>query len=114
MSKKKEMYCPKPLTDSKREFISKFITEFNRRIYAFILEECRSQPDLAAPVFAKAFDEKEMARISFFINTATLHGDAKGQLAECIENIKSEKAKRIDPKALSPEELMKKLKGELG
>ena len=29
MSKKKEPYRPKPLTDSKREFISKFITEFN-------------------------------------------------------------------------------------
>ena len=89
-----------------------FITEFNRRIYSFILEEYRSQPELAAPVFAKAFDEKEMARISFFINTATLHGDAKGQLAECIENIKSEKAKRIDPKALSPEELMQRLKNK--
>ncbi len=89
-----------------------FITEFNRRIYAFILEECRSQPELAAPIFAKAFDEKEMARISFFINTATLHGDAKGQLAECIENIKKEKAKRVDPKALSPEELMQRLKNK--
>lgn len=29
MTKKKEAYRPKPLTDSKREFISKFITEFN-------------------------------------------------------------------------------------
>lgn len=29
MSKKKEPYRPKPLTDLKREFISKFITEFN-------------------------------------------------------------------------------------
>ena len=29
MSKKKEPYRPKPLTDSKREFISKFITEFD-------------------------------------------------------------------------------------
>ncbi len=91
-----------------------FITEFNRRIYQFILEEYRSSPDLATPVFAKAFDEKEMARISFFINTATLTGDAKGQLAECVENIKKEKAKKIDPGALSAEELMAKLKGELG
>ncbi len=87
-----------------------FVTEFNRRIYQFILEEYRSSPDLATPVFAKAFDSKEMARISFFINTATLTGDAKGQLAECIENIKQEKAKKIDPGALSPEELMAKLK----
>ena len=29
MTKKKEPYRPKPLTDSKRKFISKFITEFN-------------------------------------------------------------------------------------
>lgn len=91
---------------------AEFITEFNRRIYEFILEECRSTPDLTAPVFAKAFDEKEMARISFFINTATLHGDIKGQLAECVENIKKEKTKKIDPKALSPEELMQRLKNK--
>lgn len=89
-----------------------FITEFNRKIYRFILEEYRNSPDLATPVFAKAFDEKEMARISFFINTATLTGDAKGQLAECVENIKQEKAKKIDPTALSAEELMRRLKGE--
>lgn len=89
-----------------------FITEFNRRIYQFILEEYRGSPDLATPVFAKAFDEKEMARISFFINTATLTGDAKGQLAECVENIKQEKAKKIDPGALSAEELMNRLKNK--
>ena len=89
-----------------------FVTEFNRRIYQFIIEEYRSSPDLVVPVFAKAFNEKEMARISFFINTANLTGDAKGQLAECVENIKQEKAKKIDPTALSAEELMKKLKGE--
>ena len=29
MTKKKEPYRPKPLTDSKRDFISKFITGFN-------------------------------------------------------------------------------------
>ena len=67
---------------------------------------------MVSPVFAKAFDEKEMARISFFINTATLTGDAKGHLVECIENIKKEKEKKIDAGALSPEELMNKLKGK--
>jgi DNA primase len=86
------------------------VTEFNRRVYQFILEEYRSSPDLATPVFAKTFDEKEMARISYFINTATLTGDAKGHLMECVENIKREKDKKIDTGALSPEELMQKLK----
>lgn len=89
-----------------------FVTEFNRRVYAFILQEYREMADLSAPIFAKAFDEKEMARISFFINTAMLTGDAKGHLAECVENIKKEKAKKINPEALSAEELMAKLKGE--
>ncbi len=87
-----------------------FVTSFNRRVYEFLLEEYRSQPDAAAPVFAKAFDEKEMARISFFINTPVLHGDPREQLRECVEILKSEGAKRVDASALSPEQLMQQIK----
>ncbi len=89
-----------------------FRTSFNRRVYQFILEEYRASPDAQTPVFAKAFDEKEMARISYFVNTAMLNGDPMEQMAECVAIIKDEQAKRIDPGAFSPEELMQKLKGE--
>ncbi len=87
-----------------------FITGFNRRVYEFLLEEYRSNPDLAAPVFAKAFDDKEMARISFFINTPVLHGDPKEQFRECVEILKSEGAKRVDTNTLTPEQLMQQIK----
>lgn len=89
-----------------------FITSFNRRVYEFILEEYRSAPDTAMPVFAKAFDDKEMARISFFINTPVLHGDPGEQLKECVEIIKNEGDKRIDANALTPEQLMQKLQNK--
>ena len=89
-----------------------FLTSFNRRVYQFILEEYRASPDAQTPVYAKAFDEKEMARISYFVNTAMLNGDPMEQLRECVAIIKDEQAKKIDPGAFSPEELMQKLKGE--
>lgn len=87
-----------------------FVTGFNRRVYEFLLEEYRNNPDAAAPVFAKAFDEKEMARISFFINTPVLHGDPKEQFRECVEILKSEGAKRVDTNNLTPEQLMQQIK----
>lgn len=87
-----------------------FITGFNRRVYEFLLEEYRSAPETVMPVFAKAFDEKEMARISFFINTPVLHGDPREQFRECVEILKSEGAKRIDAGALTPEQLMQQIK----
>lgn len=89
-----------------------FVTGFNRRVYEFLLEEYRNEPDAASPVFAKAFDEKEMARISFFTNTAVLNGDPKAQLTESIGILKSEGAKRVDTGALSPEELMRRLNNQ--
>ncbi len=91
-----------------------WITGFNRRVYEFILEEYQSNPDQSMPIFAKEFDEKEMARISFFINTSILRGEPAEQLADCIQVVKNEGAKRVDAGALSPDELMKKLqrKGE--
>ncbi len=85
-----------------------WITAFNRRVYTFILEEYRNV-DTTTPIFAKAFDDKEMARISFFINTPILHGEPRAQMLECIEIIKAEGAKRVDTDVLSPEELMRKL-----
>ena len=91
-----------------------FITGFNRRVYSFLLEEYRVSPDAASPVFAKEFNEQEMARIMFFVNTAVLHGEPKEQLAECIQNIKKEGSKQLDAGALSPEELMQRLRGDLG
>lgn len=87
-----------------------FITGFNRRVYEFLLEEYRNNPDAATPVFAKAFDDKEMARISFFINTPVLHGDPKEQFRECVEILKSEGAKRVDTNSLTPEQLMQQIK----
>lgn len=89
-----------------------FITSFNRKVYAFILEEYRSAPDTAMPVFAKAFDDKEMARISFFINTPVLHGDPGEQLKECVEILKNEGDKRVDTNTLTPEQLMQKLQNK--
>lgn len=91
-----------------------WITGFNRRVYEFILDEYQSNPDQPMPIFAKAFDEKEMARISFFINTPILRGDPAEQLRDCIQVIKNEGAKRVDAGALSPEDLMRRLqeKGE--
>ncbi len=87
-----------------------FITGFNRRVYEFLLEEYRNNPDAATPVFAKAFDDKEMARISFFINTPVLHGDPLEQFRECVEILKSEGAKRVDTNSLTPEQLMQQIK----
>ncbi|MBQ8892808.1 MAG: DNA primase [Clostridia bacterium] len=89
-----------------------FVTSFNRRVYEFILSEYRNEPDAATPVFAKAFDDKEMARISFFINTSVLHGEPEAQLLECVEIIKSEGAKRVDTGALTPEQLMQRLQNK--
>ncbi|PWM41806.1 MAG: DNA primase [Clostridiales bacterium] len=86
-----------------------WITSFNRRVYEFLLKEFAGAPDTAAPVFAGAFDEKEQARISFMINAPVLHGDPWGQMADCIQIIKSEGAKKIDPGALSAEEIMRRL-----
>ena len=83
-------------------------TEFNRRVYEFILREYRDA-EVKAPIFVEEFNEKEMARISFFINTSILHGDPEAQMMECIEIIKKEGAKRVDTDALSPEELMRRL-----
>lgn len=87
-----------------------FITGFNRRVYEFLLEEYRNEPDTPMPVFAKAFDDKEMAQISFFINTPVLHGDPMEQLRECVEILKSEGAKRVDAQSLTPEQLMQQIK----
>lgn len=84
------------------------VTAFNRRVYQFILDEYRDT-ETTAPIFAKAFDDKEMARISFFINTPILHGEPKAQMLECIDIIIKEGAKRVDTGALSPEELMQRL-----
>ncbi len=92
----------------------RFITAFNRRIYSFLLEEYKAAPDTAAPVYAKEFNEQEMARIMFFVNTAVLHGEPKEQMRECIQNILKEGSKQIDTGSLSPEELMQKLRGDLG
>ncbi len=89
-----------------------WITGFNRRVYEFMLEEYQSNPDQSMPIFAKAFDEKEMARISFFINTPILRGDPAEQLGDCIQVIKNEGAKRVDAGALSPEDLMRRLQGK--
>ncbi len=89
-----------------------WITGFNRRVYEFILDEYQSNPDQPMPIFAKAFDEKEMARISFFINTPILRGDPAEQLRDCIQVIKNEGAKRVDTGALSPEDLMRRLQGK--
>ncbi len=94
----------------KELFPQDFITGFNRRVYEFLLEEYRNNPDAATPVFAKAFDDKEMARISFFINTPVLHGDPKEQFRECVEILKSEGAKRVDTNSLTPEQLMQQIK----
>ncbi len=95
-----------------RELLSPedFITGFNRRVYEFLLEEYGVEPDTPMPVFAKAFDEKEMAQISFFINTPVLHGDPREQLRECVEILKSEGAKRVDTGNLTPEQLMQQIK----
>ncbi|MBQ7095911.1 MAG: DNA primase [Clostridia bacterium] len=89
-----------------------FLTTFNRRVYQFILDEYGEASDTAMPVFAKAFDDKEMARISFFINTPILSGVPAAQMEDCIRIIKEEGAKKIDLGALSPEEIMKRLKGD--
>ncbi|MBQ8600911.1 MAG: hypothetical protein IJ407_06000, partial [Clostridia bacterium] len=64
--------------------------------------------------YAKEFNEQEMARIMFFVNTAVLHGEPLEQLRECIQNIKKEGSKQINTESLSPEELMQKLRGDLG
>ncbi len=89
-----------------------FLTSFNRRVYEFLLNEYRSSPDLVTPVFAREFNDAEMAKISFFINTPLLHGDPGEQLAECLKIVKEEGNKRIDPASLSAEELMKKLQNK--
>lgn len=93
-----------------------WVTSFNRRVYEFLLAEYEETPDLQAPIFAKAFDEKEMARISFFVNTPILSGAPEEQLADCVGIIKQEKAKKVDLTALSDEEIMRRLqnKGDLG
>ncbi len=91
----------------------RFITGFNRRVYEFVLNEFREAPDAAMPVFAKAFDDKEMARISFFINTPILHGEPKEQFEECVKILKSEGDKQIDAGTLSAEELMRRLNKEI-
>ena len=88
----------------------RMITEFNRRVYAFLLKEYEENPDAASPVFIKEFDEKELARIMFFINTAVLHGDPKEQMQACISAILKEGSKQVDTNALSPEELMQRLR----
>lgn len=88
----------------------RFLTSFNRRVYSFLLEEYRKNPDAAAPAFTGAFDEKEMARISFFINTPVLRGDPAEQLKECVEILKNEGMKQVNAGELSPEELMDKIK----
>ena len=88
-----------------------FVTGFNRRVYEFLLEEYRNEPEALQPVFAKAFDEKEMARIAFFTGTAVLNGDPKAQLNESIGILRNEGAKRVDTGAYSPEELMRRLQG---
>lgn len=89
-----------------------FLTGFNRKVYQFILEECRADQGGGMPVFAKAFDDKEMARISFFINTPILAGEPAAQMEDCIRIIKEEGAKKLDLGALSAEEIMKKLQNK--
>lgn len=93
---------------------AEFLTDFNRRVYQFLLDEHQADSAMGIPIFAKAFEEKEMARISFFINTPILSGVPSEQMADCIRIIKEEGAKKIDLGALSPEEIMKKLRGDLG
>lgn len=111
------LLCKHPdLVKSAKEKLpsEQFLTSFNRRVYQFILDEQDASPDTGIPIFAKAFDEKEMARISFFINTPILSGVPSAQMEDCIRIIKEEGAKKIDLGALSPEEIMRKLKGDLG
>ena len=86
-----------------------FLTGFNRKVYQFILDEYRADSGGGMPIFAKEFDDKEMARISFFINTPILAGDPAAQMQDCIRIIKEEGAKKVDLHALSAEEIMKKL-----
>lgn len=88
----------------------RFVTDFNRRVYAFLLKEYEENPDNTSPVFIKEFDEKELARIMFFINTAVLHGDPKEQMQACIGGILKEGSKQVDIGSLSPQELMKRLR----
>ena len=89
-----------------------FITGFNQRVYQFILEEYRADLGSGMPIFAKSFDDKEMARISFFINTPILAGEPAAQMQDCIRIIKEEGAKKVDLHALSAEEIMKKLQNK--
>ena len=84
-----------------------FITDFNREIYKFIIEEYKKYRDLDSITFSKVFDPDKCARISHILNTLVISDSPRLQAGDCISVIKEENIKQVKADNLSPSELLK-------
>ncbi len=89
-----------------------FVTTFNKRVFEFYANGL-SQDKTAKMLSPEGnFEAEETSKISFILNTAVLSGDPKTQMLDCIGTIKSQKNKKIDTGALTPEQLSQLIKKE--
>ncbi len=84
-----------------------FITDFNRDVYSFIVDEYQNYSDLENITFSKNFSAEQCARISHTLNTLVISGNARAQADDCIKVIKDENIKQVKTDDLSPGELLR-------
>ena len=84
-----------------------FITDFNRDVYSFIVDEYQNYSDLENITFSKNFSAEQCARISHTLNTLDISGNARAQADDCIKVIKDENIKQVKTDDLSPGELLR-------
>lgn len=91
---------------------SDFVTAFNRRIFEFYISGLMQDKTAKILSPADAFEQDEVSKITFILNTAVLSGDPKTQVLDCITTIKSQKNKKINTGELTPEQLAELIKKE--
>ena len=84
-----------------------FITDFNRDVYIFIVDEYKNNSDLENITFSKSFSAEQCARISHTLNTLVISENARAQADDCIKVIKDENIKQVKTDDLSPGELLR-------
>ena len=84
-----------------------FITDFNRDVYIFIVDEYKNNSDLENITFSKNFSTEQCARISHTLNTLVISENARAQADDCIKVIKDENIKQVKTDDLSPGELLR-------
>lgn len=97
---------------SERIAPSDFVTEFNRAVFEFFVDGLKSDPSIQNLALSERFDSAQSARIAFILNTTVLSDDPKTQVNDCIETIKNQNNKKIDPSQLSGSELADLIKKE--